>query len=816
MSSVLQDVRYTVRTLARRPGLTAGVVASLALALAANVFVAGVVDALLLRPVPVRDAGSLVDLHARARDGSSFHSFSYPAYTDLRDASTALEAVSAYSLAPVAWSTGDEAELATGMVVSENYFSMLGVRPAAGRLFRPGEGGAADGEAEVVLSDRLWRTGFGRDPAVIGRTLEVNGRDLTVIGVAPEGFHGTFNGLAPALWLPVRMAAALHLGEPLDGRGQVWLELVGRLAPGRTVEQARASLEPFETRMRERYPESGEYLGIDVVPASPVPGIARKAIEGFLAVLFALTGLLLLLACLNVAGLLVARATERSREIAIRLALGSGRRLVRQLLVESLVLFLLAASFGVAVARLLLALAPRLLAPVQQALPIEVRLDLRLDHRVLAYTLLVALGTGLLFGLAPVIQAARADLVPELKGETASGDRRKHRLRRLLVVGQTAVSLLLLVLAGLLVRGLARSGSIDPGFNPRGVHVLSLDVSRNGYGEADGRAFYRRLTRRVDGLPGVVSAALANHVVLGTEHGGTGVDVPGIEPPGDDDAFAADQLVVSPGYFRTLEIPLVEGRPFEPSDGEGAPQVAVVSEAFARRFWPGGDAVGKTFYDGPVAEGRAIRVVGVARQGKYRSLAEAPRLFVYRPFRQEYRPGMTLHVRIEGDPTPTLQAIRGVVRGMDDGLPLVSVMPLARYIRISTLPQRLAASLAATLGVLGLLLVAVGIYGLVAYSASRRRREMGIRLAVGARPAEVRRLVLRQGLGLAIAGAALGLGPALLAGRALSSLLFGVSPADPVTLVGVTALLLAVSVAASLQPARSASRQDPATTLRSS
>jgi predicted permease len=816
MTTWLQDARFAVRMLVKYPGFTAGAVFSLAIGIAANVLIFSVVNALLLRPLPVEDFDSLVNLHARADDGSTFHSFSYPTFLDIREASTALEDVVAFALAPISWSTGEEGEVATGLVVSGNYFSMLGVEPAVGRFFRPEEGQVPGRDPVVVLSHRLWRSHFGQDPSVIGRPLRINGQTLTVIGVAPEEFHGTYHGLDPALWLPITMQEQLQVGEPLDARGQVWLELTGRLEPGNTVEQAQASINLLNDRMRERYPNTGEYLGIDVFEASPVPGLAQTAIKTFLGVLFLLTSLMLLIACFNVASMLLARATGRSKEIAIRLAMGSGRgRLVQQLLLEVLALFLLAGAVAAVISYWLLQLAPRLLSPVLQALPVDVMLDLRMDFRVLGYVLLVSLAAGLVFGLTPVLQSLKPDVVHELKGDVGAGGARKYRFRKLLIVGQTAASLLLLILAGLLIRGLERSTSIDPGFEPEGVYLMSLDVSRNGYGEADGLAFYDELKRRIEALPGVLQVALANRVPLGTENSSTGVNVPGVEPPENDSSHPADQASVSTDYFQAMQIPLLQGRPLGEQDGESSPPMAVVSEAFARRFWPEGDAVGRFFYEGALNEGEPIQIVGVSRQVKYRSLGEEPRLFVYRPYQQRYYPDLTLHVRTQGDPSSVLQGVREIVRNLDDSLPLYGVMPLTRYIRVATLPHRLAAGLAALLGLIGLLLVSVGLYGLISYSATQRRREMGIRMAVGAKPVDVSRLVLRQGLVLSLTGAFIGLVLAFLVGRAVSGFLFGLSATDPLTFLGITMLLVAVSLVAAFLPARAAARQNPAQTLRS-
>jgi predicted permease len=412
----------------------------------------------------------------------------------------------------------------------------------------------------------------------------------------------------------------------------------------------------------------------------------------------------------------------------------------------------------------------------------------------------------------PVLQATRPDVVHELKGEALG--LHKFGLRKLLIVGQTAVSLLLMVLAGLLVRGLHHTSSIDPGFDPEGVYIMSLDLSRYGYSEVDGKSLYDRLMLRVEGLPGVTSAALANRLPLGLQHSSTGVNVPGVPPPPDDRYHPADQASVSRNYFRTMGIPLLRGRSFDERDAEGTAAVAVVNEAFALRFWPDGEAVGRTFYEGTVETGDPIRIVGVTRQGKYRSLDEEPRLYIYRPFDQRYRDDMTLHVRIQGEPGPVLQGIRDEVRNLGSDLALFRVMPLTRYIRAPTLPHRLAAWLAGTLGVIGLLLVSVGIYGLISYSVARQRFEMGIRMALGARPGQILGMVLRQGLVLSVTGAAIGTALAFPLSRSLSSFLFGLDAVDPLTYLGVTALLVAVSLLTTLLPARSAALQNPARTLR--
>lgn len=811
MSALLHDVRFGLRLLAKSPAFTAGAVLSLTLAIAANTTIFSLVDSILLRPLPVSDQEELVTLHARSQDGSSFHSFSYLDYRDFRQVEAFSEVV-AYDLTPMAWSVGEQAEVVQGYVVSDNYFDVLGVDAVLGRTFGPEEGRVPGRDAVAVISHDLWTQRFAGDPGVLGREIKLNSYPFTVIGVAPEGFAGPFHGLAAHLWAPLMMREQLHVGEDLETRNHVWLELIARRAPGVGRQEAQAAVDIAFERLRSRLGEDEWGIaGVDVLPLSPVPATLQGPVTGFMTLLLVLTGLLLLVAAMNVAGMLVARATGRRKEIAIRLSMGSTRkRLARQLLAESLVLFLIASLLGLGLSLFLIQLAPKLLGPTLTDLSLPVHLDLRLDHRVLGFTLLLALVTGTLFGLAPLSQTARPVVLPALQDESGgAAGMRKARLRSALVVAQIAVSLLLLVLAGLLALSLRSSTRIDPGFEPDGVQIMALDLSRHGYNDASGMDFYQRLVERAEALPGVSQAALASTVQLGIESQSTAVTT-----QGQDEDWGTDLTAVSPGYFGLMGIPIVAGRDFGPADRAGGAPVVIVNEEIARHFWPNGGAVGRTLYDGDVATGEPMQVVGVVPTTKVRRLSEEPSFFIYRPLLQKYRPNVMLMARVDGPPESVVPAIRRSVLAMDPGLPVVNPMPLGDYIGLSLLPQKVATGLAATLGILGLVLVAVGVYALMAYIVTQRVREVGIRMALGAQVRDVVRVMMRRGVILTAAGVIGGLILAFLASKAMSSLLFGVGGSSLAVFAGLAALLTAVGLTASYLPARRSARMNPLRALR--
>ncbi len=807
IQSVWQDLRYAVRVLRRSPLFVATVVFSLAIGLGANATIFGLVDALFFTDPPgIPHPERLVQI-GRSQDGQDFDNNSYANYVDLRDRNAVLEEMAAFRFEPVATGLGglDAAERIYSQTVSGNYFATLQVSPAAGRFFAADEDTIGGNNEVVVLSHRLWETRFGADPKVVGQSLILNGKPFGVIGVAPKGFRG-ISLLAPDVWIPIHSVDNPFL---VESRRAVWLQFLGRLKPDVSVQQARAALKIDGEALEREFPEENKGRGIVVAPLSLLPPPIFAPVAGFMGLLTAIVGLVLVIACVNVAGMLLARATTRRGEVAVRLSLGAARsRLVRQFLTESVLLFLLGGAVGLVffywMKSGLLALVPQL--------PVPIELDVSLGGRVTAFVALLTLCTGVVSGLVPALRATRGDLAGALKEDGGKQQFGRLRLRGLLVTGQVALSLLILLVAGLLVRSLREASSIDPGFDPDGVDLVSLDLSLAGYNEKTGLAFAERLMERVSSLPGVESTSYCRQLPLsGGGFSLGGIVVPGQEDPDRPRGEGADWNIVSEDYFRTLSIPLARGRSFGKADRFGSAPVAIVNETFANRFWPGQDPIGQVFYDDEVGKGTARTIVGVARDGKYRSLGEAPRLFVYVPLRQVYTPEIALLIRGRGELVPT---VRKTLREMDPNLPIVDAQALGDFVGVGLIPQRVALSVAGGLGMVTLLLAALGIYGVSAYAANRRRREMGIRAALGATRRDLLRLMLRHGLGLAAAGVLIGLVVGLLTTRVLRDLLYGVSANDPLTFGLAASLFLAVAFLGGWFPARRAAATDPAQALR--
>jgi len=813
MHSLVQQLKFSFRLLAKNPGFTAGAILSLALAIGANTAIFSLVDSILLRPLPVEQPENLVSLHALDAEGGSFHSFSYLDYRDLKEGVQAFQDVMAYDLSPIAWSIGDRAEVVQGFIATANFFDLLGVEAAVGRTFRADEGQVPGRDAVAVIGHDLWQERFQGDSAVVGRQIKLNSYPFTIIGVAPQDFDGPFNGLDANIFVPLTMHEQLNMGEDLQNRNLVWLEAMARLKPGVGIQEAQAAVDLAVDRILEQEStlEPRGLAGVEVRELTPVPATVQGPVTIFMTLLLVLTGMLLLVASINVASMLLARAMARRKEIAIRLALGSSRsRLMGQLLTESLVLFLLAGVVGVLLATAVITVVPKLAGPFLTSLNLPVDLSLQLDARVLLFTLALCLVTGVLFGLAPLFQTAKPELVPALQSETGgSTGYKKAHLRSALVVAQLAFSLVLLIIAGLLSVSLQRSNAVDPGFEPEGVYVMSLDVSRHGYGDPQGKDFFSRLTERVENLPGVSHAGLASSVPLGLVNQSTAVSAEGF-----DRTVGTDLTAVAPGYFDLMEIPLLEGRDFSSEDRESSVQTVIVNQELAEHFWGDSSPLGKTLWDGNVGTGEPLRVVGVAANSKYRKVSEEQRFFLYRPFTQKYHANMNLMARLEGTPGPVISSIRSTVLAMDDGLPVVSVMPLTDHVGLSLLPQKVAAGLATFLGVMGLILVAVGIYGLMSYLANQRVREVGIRMALGAQVKDIVRLMMRRGVILTVAGIGVGVALAFLASRALASLMFGVGATLPLVIVGISLVMAAVAMAANYLPARRSSQVELVNALR--
>ncbi len=713
---------------------------------------------------------------------------------------------------------GGQSERVFGETVSGNYFATLGVRPALGRDFRPEEDTTPGTHPVAIISHRLWQRRFTANPAAVGSTVLLNGYPFTIVGVAPEGFRGIVRGVGLDLWVPLHMQArAVPGSSAITQRGSRSLFLVGRLKPGVTIAQAQARFDVIARRLHQAYPQNWTNVRraprrltvLSEADARVFPEI-RGPLVGFFALLMGVVGLVLLIACANVASLLVARGSARRREFAVRLSVGAGRaQVVRQLLTESVLLAGLAAGAG-----LLLAFAgARALAAFRPPVPFPFELTLAIDHRVLLFTLAVSVATGVIFGLAPALQAARVDLMSLLREDATRRPTGRSHLRGTLTVVQIALSLVLLVGAGLLLRSLQHARTIDLGFDPENVVVFSLEPKLNGYDTARGIAFYEALLERLAARPGVRSVSAATFVPLTLAGGRRSIVVDGYRPqPGEDMEFRFN--TVAPRYLATIGMRLVQGRDFTARDRDGAPPVVIVSETFARRFWPGANPMGKRVSvsgpNGPFAD-----VIGVVKDAKYQTFGEAPQPYYLLPLLQHTRDlDLTMYVRTAGDPAALVPALRDEVRRLDPNLPLTSIQRLTDAIGVTLVPQRAAAALLGGFGLLGVLLAAIGLYGLLAHAVTERTPEIGIRMALGAEAGGVRRMVVAQSARLVLLGVAIGLAGAALASRVLARLLYGVSPTDPLTFAIVTTLLCGVAFLATYLPARRASRIDPAVALR--
>jgi len=823
LADLWQDLRYGARMLWNSRGFTVVAALSLALGIGATTTVFSVANAVLLRPLPVKDPDTLVSVNKPDPRGANWigivdadiHAISYPDYLDYRSRNEVFSDLLVWSEAPLSLNLGDQAEQAYGMVVSGNYFSMLGVQPALGRFFTTEEDRAPGAHPVAVLSFALWQSRFGGAESVIGQNVKLNGHPFTVIGVAPKGFTSTYNVFAPALYAPLMMQAQV-LSKPdiFDKRMSKYLKLTGRLKPGVSREQAQTALSLLDRQLEEAYPQQDKTsrrpnLGVKLVPVGSFPGEIRLALLGGAGLLLAIVGFVLLIACANVAGMLLARATVRQREIAVRLALGATRRrLIRQLLTESSLLFCVAGALGVGLTVWL----TRLLSTITLPIDAPFALEPKVDWRVLSFTLLLALLTGLIFGLAPAVEAARADLQTALKDAPAARGVNRSRLRQAFVVGQIALSLVLLIGAGLFARALQYAQTIYPGRQPETVLTAAMDPRQQGYSVARAREFYRQLTERVAALPGVEAVSLARELQIGDGYSTTGLAVK--DAPHESN-LKVEANTIAPHYFQTLGVKLLNGRDFTLADREAAPRVVIINEALARRFWPGASALGKQAQVG--GEGWA-EVIGVVEDGKSRISGQAPPPFVYRPFLQSQSDnlGMTLILRQRGDAAsaPLRAAVRREAQALDPNLPLQAPVTLPEAVRLATLPWRVVGVLANVFGLIGLALTALGIYGLVSYTVNQRMREIGVRVALGAQRRDIFKLVIGHGLRLALLGVAVGLALSFGLTRALSALLFGVSATDPATYLGISSLLVLVALAASFIPARKATRTDPLVALR--
>ncbi|HEX7119823.1 MAG TPA: ABC transporter permease [Longimicrobiales bacterium] len=796
-----RDALYAFRSMRKSPAFTLVAIVTIALGIGAPTAIFGLADSILLRPLPVTDPDRLVIVRERRsgavsqiRGHMAMPFDRYEAYEEAVQGT--FSGLAAERYIDAALRTDVETRVVNGALVSDNYFEVLGLRPALGRGFvRPDE-------PVVVIAYDLWARLFGEDVSAVGRTVYINSRPYAIAGVAPKGFHGTSATSDVGVWIPFRSY------DPGEGArwSADWVVAFGRLRPGVDAAQAEAAVNTIAQRIP---PEAASTTirGARLEPLTGMPRSGRAAMARFLGMLLGTAVLVMLIAGANVAGMLLTKAVGRRREVAVRQALGAKRgRLMRQLLTEGLVL----SSIGGVVGILLAIWGKRFLAAFLLPTAEHLALDTVPDLRMLGFALALTVGTGLLFSMGPAIRLSRTGIAPELREGANSAAGSSVRMRKAFVAAQVGLSVVLLVSAGLFVRSLRNTLGVDPGFVPEGVAVASVNLAPHGYDEARGRLFFRQLLTAVTALPGVSSAALSNVVLLsGSRHQS---DVSADDPGGSGRVETSSLIgVVSPAYFETMGIRIVAGRAFTAADRTGAAPVVIINETLARRLWGDRNALGSYLRRGE----QAYEVVGIVRDGKYVALTEPPFAFAFFPFSQSYSAGMTLHVRSRGNMAGTIAAIRDAVRAIDPNVAVTDVMPLPALIGSSVTSQRFIAFLVGIFGMIGLILAAVGIYGVIGFDVELRARDIGIRLALGARVREVLWSTVRRGILLAAAGAACGLLLALPATRLIEGYLFGVSPLDPLTLVGVVASLVLVAAVASWIPARRrAMRVDPIVALR--
>ena len=804
-----------MRSLVKQPGFTLVAVLSIALGIGVNITIFSFVNAALFRPLPFSEPDRL----ARVWDGNSV---SYPDYIAYRDGTGAFSSLAAYAQRPMSLTVNGQSNRVWSEFVSGNYFDVLKANPSVGRTFLSEED-RLGANPVVVISNSLWRGSFNSDSNVIGKGLRLNQQPYTVIGVMPEKFVGATVISVPDLWVPLAMEPVANPGSrALSSPDEGWLMMLGRLRQDANIATAQVEVETIaarlhdERRARHSGPEQpgGRIVAVQAARGLMVPPQGRTPTLMVVGILMAVVSLVLLVACANVANMLLARAVKRRKEIAVRLSLGAGRwRITRQLLTESLLLSIIGGGAGLLVAlwgtTLLVALLP------QSFLGNAIPPDLTPDVRVLIYTLLLSIATGVIFGLLPALQSSKPDLITALKDETITQGATRRRLtpRNLLVVTQIAVSVLLLVMAGLFIRNLRNTQHPEPGFSTDDGFMASFDLGVAGYNDAQGKVFQQQLLERLRASAQVRSASYAESVPLGD---GGSTSPLYVEGDATSDHFDESSLVqhttVATDYFKTLNIPLLRGRDFNDSDTASSTPVVIVNETLARRLAPDGNAIGKRFRMD--SRGDYLEVIGVARDIKYHQLAEAPLFFAYRPLSQRYRSALTLHVRTAGDPTSGISQVRSEVKTLDPDLPLTDVKTMQEHMRLPLAPAKLFASLSSAFAVLTLLLAAIGLYGVMAYVVGSRTREIGIRMALGAQISGVRKLIIGQGMRLALAGIVLGLVGAFAVTRVLTSLLYGVSATDPITFIGVAVLLAGVALFACYIPARRATKVDPLDALR--
>jgi predicted permease len=817
-----KDLRFAVRMLLKNRGFSAVAVISLALGFGLNTTIFTVVNAVLLNPLPVRDVSRLVELDTVDTKTKVTQSnfaklgMSFPNFEDYQRQNEVLSGVVGWMTIPITWSGGIEPRQLQGSLVSANYFDVLGLTPAAGRFFLPDEDTKPNSNTVAVISYGLWTNKMGSDPNVIGRSITLNATPYTIIGIAPHGFKGVVSiGSTEHVWIPTSMEEQILAGffaENFHDRRLLSMTVFGRLKPGIDIRQAEASLQTIAARLQSEYPKDNAGRSVVLTPLADTAVGANQhdqfALAG--ATMLVAVGLVLLIACANLANLLLAQAARREKEMTVRAALGAGRgRLLRQLLTESTILSLAGAVVGLVIAYW----GRGVLWSYRPSFIEQNDVDLALDSHVLLFTLGIALITGALFGAAPAIKASSPDLADTLKagGRGNSVGWRSNPVRSLLVVVETALALVALIGAGLFIRSQQNAQKIDPGFESEKLFMMAVDLGALHYKEGQAQQFYRSIVERASIAPGVESATIAANFPLGGGFSRT------IFPEGQDEASGYRGTLtttnsVAPNYFDTLRIPLLEGRPFTDNDRMDTRLVAIVSEAMAKHFWPNERAVGKRFHF--FGDANLREIVGVSANTVVGQIGEPAQPVAFLPMTQEYSPFATVQVRTKGEPESAIGTVRSVVQSLDTNLAITNVQTIREIMSQALWAPRMGAALLTLFGGLALLLAAVGVYGVLSYSVNQQRHEIGIRRALGAQEGDVMRLVAGQGMRLAVAGLALGLLLSGILARLMTSLLFGVSAMDPWTFLGVTTVLLIVALVACYIPARRALQVDPLVALR--
>ncbi len=803
------DLTFAFRRLRSSPGFTAAAIVTLALGIGANTTIFSLVNAVVFRPFGVERQNELVFFNMKTAK-AEFPAVSYPDFKDYRDRNNVLTGMAMYRIAPMNLSRGaGENSRIWGYLVSGNYFQLLGVNALRGRVLGPEDDVNRGGHPVAVISYPCWQKRFGGDPGIAGKKVKLNGLEFTVLGVTPANFTGTELIYTPEIWVPIAMVKEIEGGSWIDERRNANGFVIGRLKPGISSKSAEVAINAIAAQLGKEYPDADAGISMKLSPPGMAGTYLRGGITAFSAVLMVVAGLVLLIACVNLASLLLARAADRRKETAIRLALGASRaHLIRQLLTESVVLSILGGMAGIVLAYWLTDLVNVWTPPID----VPVIPHVVMDMRVLLFAGVVSLLAGLFFGLAPAIQSTRAGLAAAIKNEAPSERFRRLTLRDVLVSTQVALSVVLLIGSVLVVRSLQHALSLHLGFEPRHAAALSYDLGLQGYDEARGREFERRLLDKVHSMPGITAAGLVDGLPLTLNISNSSIYLEGKPEPRPGDVPLANMYEITPGYLKAMGTRLIAGRDFDTRDTKDSPHVALVNDAFARQLLPGEDPVGKRFRHGKT--GNWIQIAGVVEDGKYRSLGETPSPTVFRDLDQNWQGNQTLVARSSLDEAETVRMLRRAVAEIDPTLTVYDAGSLTSELALALFPAKLVAIVLGSFGFLAVVLAATGVYGIMAYAVSRRTREIGIRMALGADPMQVLRVVLMRTGALLAIGAAAGVALAFATGKFFDQILYGVSAHDPLTYLSAIGLMAVVAFASCLAPAIRAIKTDPLTALR--